>query len=156
MGARPCEKPLTSNSRPPAEMRYNQRMTVAAAASSAISTVAGFPLDSVKSRLQVKRYSGVLDCVSQTYAQEGIRGFMRGIWVPLGTITVVRTLSFSIYSGTKNVLKGYVEGSPNKWQIAGLGFAGGASSGILISTGSCAFELVKVRCLSSLGYRVRS
>lgn len=31
-----------------------------------------------RSRLQVKRYSSVLDCARRTYAEEGIRGFFRG------------------------------------------------------------------------------
>jgi solute carrier family 25 carnitine/acylcarnitine transporter 20/29 len=38
---------------------FMHRMSVAAAASSLVSTAAGFPLDSVKSRLQVKRYDSI-------------------------------------------------------------------------------------------------
>lgn len=43
------------------------------------------------------RYSSVLDCVARTYSDEGIRGFFRGVWLPLLTITFVRTASFSKY-----------------------------------------------------------
>lgn len=30
-----------------------------------------------------RRYSSVLDCVNKTYSAEGVRGFFRGVWVPL-------------------------------------------------------------------------
>lgn len=34
--------------------------------------------DSVKSRLQVSRYNGVIDCIRKTYKHEGVQGFFRG------------------------------------------------------------------------------
>lgn len=66
---------------------YKHRMTLSALASSLVSTIAGFPLDSVKSRLQVQKYSSVFACVQQTFKEEGIQGFFRGVGVPLVTIT---------------------------------------------------------------------
>jgi hypothetical protein len=54
------------------------RTEVAASASSVLSTVTTFPLDSIKTRMQTYRYSGVLDCVRQTYQTEKLRGFFRG------------------------------------------------------------------------------
>jgi len=49
----------------------------------------------------------------------------------LASISLVRTLSFTIYSNTKEKLRRYINGQPNRLQIAGLGFAGGATSGLL-------------------------
>jgi Mitochondrial carrier protein len=73
----------------------DHRTSVSAASASLVSTLIGFPLDSIKSRLQVRRYSGVLDCFRKTFAEEGARGFFRGVWMPLLTITLVRTTSFT-------------------------------------------------------------
>ncbi|KNZ53742.1 uncharacterized protein VP01_3149g2 [Puccinia sorghi] len=61
-------------------------------------------------------------------------------------ITIVRTLSFTIYNDTKQFLHHrQVVSTPSARDIALSGLAGGAASGFLISVGSCAFELVKIR-----------
>lgn len=81
---------MTSANQLPRELEdavYQNRMTLAALSSSLVSTIAGFPLDSVKSRLQVKKYSSVFDCIKRTFEEEGFRGFFRGVGVPLVTIT---------------------------------------------------------------------
>lgn len=54
------------------------RTEVAASASSVLSTLATFPLDSVKTRMQTYKYSGFVDCVRHTYQTEQLRGFFRG------------------------------------------------------------------------------
>lgn len=54
------------------------RTEVAASMSSALSTAAAFPLDSVKTRMQTYKYSGFIDCVRHTYQTEKLRGFFRG------------------------------------------------------------------------------
>ncbi|GAA5931251.1 hypothetical protein JCM3775_004975 [Rhodotorula graminis] len=125
---------------------YRNRTTLAALTASFTSTIAGFPLDSVKSRLQVKRYSSVLDCARRTYAEEGIRGFFRGVTIPLVTITLVRTASFSIYTWTKGFLEQretFSKGSATSSALTG--FFGGAASGLLLSVGTSAFEYTKIK-----------
>ncbi|GAA5862248.1 hypothetical protein JCM3774_004837 [Rhodotorula dairenensis] len=128
------------------EFIYENRNTVAALVASFCSTIAGFPLDSVKSRLQVKRYSSVLDCARRTYAEEGIRGFFRGVTIPLVTITLVRTTSFSIYTWSKDELlrKRWLTGETVP-STAMAGFLGGAASGLLLSVGTTAFEYTKIK-----------
>lgn len=54
------------------------RTEVAASASSVLSTLATFPLDSVKTRMQTYKYSGFIGCVRHTYETEKLRGFFRG------------------------------------------------------------------------------
>lgn len=54
------------------------RTEVAASASSVLSTMSTFPLDSVKTRMQTYKYAGFVDCVKQTYHTEKLRGFFRG------------------------------------------------------------------------------
>lgn len=61
---------------PPFIKRY--RTEVSASASSVLSTLTAFPLDSVKTRMQTYNYSGFLDCVKHTYQTEQLRGFFRG------------------------------------------------------------------------------
>ena len=51
---------------------------IAAGTSSVLSTLATFPLDSVKTRMQTYQYKGVRDCVRHTYKTEHLRGFFRG------------------------------------------------------------------------------
>ncbi|KAH9454137.1 hypothetical protein Pst134EA_013224 [Puccinia striiformis f. sp. tritici] len=128
------------------KLLYNNRTSVSAAISSLLATMTAFPLDSIKSRLQVNKYDSVMDCVKKTYVEEGPKGFYRGIAIPMFTITIVRTLSFTIYNDTKHLLhQRQMVASSSVRDIALSGLAGGMSSGFLISVGSCAFELVKIR-----------
>lgn len=43
----------------------------------------GFPLDSVKTRLQTYKYNGNWHCIVDTYKNEGIIGFYRGMSIKL-------------------------------------------------------------------------
>ncbi|KAA1072360.1 hypothetical protein PGT21_033165 [Puccinia graminis f. sp. tritici] len=114
------------------KMLYHHRTSVSAAISSMLATMAAFPLDSIKSRLQVNRYDSVMDCVKKTYVEEGPKGFYRGIAIPMLTITIVRTLSFTIYNDTKQFLhQRQLVSSFSARDIALSGLAGGMSSGFL-------------------------
>ncbi|WFC93727.1 hypothetical protein MBRA1_000349 [Malassezia brasiliensis] len=114
---------------------------------SLVSTLASFPFDSIKSRLQVKDYPSAWACARAVVREEGVRGLFRGASIPLITITFVRTSSFSIYTGTKNWLDAHVvpnDGS-KLWRTGLYGALGGMTSGTVISCGSAPFELVKVQ-----------
>ncbi|WFD36020.1 hypothetical protein MCUN1_002891 [Malassezia cuniculi] len=120
---------------------------VTACPASLISTIASFPFDTIKSRLQVKYYPSAWSCARSIVREEGFGSLFRGVTIPLITITFVRTLSFSIYSATKNLLErcyGSNDGQP-LWRTSLYGFAGGMTSGAIISSGSAPFELVKVQ-----------
>ncbi|GAA5968284.1 hypothetical protein JCM11641_003797 [Rhodosporidiobolus odoratus] len=138
--------PPRLNPSPIAQLLYDNRNTEAALVASFVSTISGFPLDSIKSRLQVKRYSSVLDCARSTYHEEGVRGFFRGVTIPLVTITLVRTASFSIYTKTKEELerKRWLENKTIA-STAASGFLGGAASGLMLSIGTSAFEYTKIK-----------
>ncbi|CAH7685667.1 mitochondrial carrier domain-containing protein [Phakopsora pachyrhizi] len=124
----------------------DNRSSIAAAVSSMLATMAAFPLDSIKARLQVNTYHSVMDCVKKTYKEEGTKGFYRGIAIPMLTITIVRTLSFTIYDETKRSLhRRNLLSSQSPQDVALSGLLGGMLSGLSISVGSCAFELVKIR-----------
>ena len=129
------------------------RVEVAASASSVLSTLTTFPLDSVKTRMQTYRYAGFIDCVKHTYSTEKLRGFFRGVTAPMASITLVRTVSFSIYQRSKYAYCDWVKrkfgvdvmahvsssGSyPNAWSVATFG-AAGATAGSCITVIACKF-----------------
>jgi len=58
----------------------------------------GHPFDTIKVRLQTsKQYSGMVDCIKQTVAKEGVRGLYKGMISPLMGITFVNAVQFSQY-----------------------------------------------------------
>ncbi|KAI1330550.1 mitochondrial carrier protein [Xylariaceae sp. FL0255] len=151
----------TANQSPKEEPRRwikRYRTEVSASSASVLSTVTAFPLDSVKTRMQTYPYNGALHCVKSTYQSEGIRGFFRGVLAPLASVTLVRTISFSIYQKSKYVYSDWmaknigfcpldhvnVNGAyPNLGTIACFG-AAGATAGSGITFIACPFELTKL------------
>ncbi|KAG1877971.1 hypothetical protein DFJ58DRAFT_712609 [Suillus subalutaceus] len=120
---------------------------VCALSASYISTFVGYPLDSLKSRLQTtKTRMPVLKLAGIVYREEGVTGFYRGLWIPLVTISFVRAASFTIYSSTKEYCRKNNYFTGDRASDAALaGGLSGALSGSLISFTSAPFELVKVR-----------
>ncbi|CAK5264612.1 unnamed protein product [Mycena citricolor] len=125
----------------------NNKAVVCALSASYISTFAGYPLDSLKSRLQTQRVPiSVPKLAALVYREEGITGFYRGLWIPLLTISFVRAASFTIYTETKEYFRvNHYLDRDRILDAALAGGIGGAMSGSLISFGSAPFELVKVR-----------
>src|ERR1044071_8365064 len=70
--------PQSGGQERPKRLAYQYRTEIAASASSVLSTLAAFPLDSVKTRMQTYQYNGVIDCMQHTYRTENLRGFFRG------------------------------------------------------------------------------
>jgi len=127
-------------------LRQNKAV-VCALAASYVSTFAGYPLDSLKSRLQTTKTPITIPRLAAiVYREEGIIGFYRGLWIPLMTISFVRAASFTIYSRTREHFRNHEMLNRECALDAGLvGGISGAMSGALISFGSAPFELVKVR-----------
>ncbi|CAM1509154.1 Fc.00g028930.m01.CDS01 [Cosmosporella sp. VM-42] len=134
------------------------RTEIAASSSSVFSTLAAFPLDSVKTRMQTYQYKGFLDCVRHTYHTEKLGGFFRGVMAPMASITLVRTVSFSIYQRAKYSYAAWVKRNsgfdiiahvnragtyPNLYTI-GCSGAAGATAGSVITFLACPFELTKL------------
>jgi len=129
------------------EKLKKNKPVVSAITASLVSTLAGYPLDSLKSRMQASRKKfTVPGLAAHVFREEGIAGFYRGFWIPLVTISFVRAASFTIYNGTKEDLhqRGLLKRARLQ-DVAGSGALGGALAGALISFGSAPFELVKVR-----------
>ncbi|KAI0636735.1 mitochondrial carrier [Trametes polyzona] len=129
------------------ESLKSNKAVVCALSASYISTFAGYPLDSIKSRLQTTRQRISIPRLALTvYQEEGIIGFYRGLWIPLMTISFVRAASFTIYTRTKEYFRDRHWLARNRiFDVSATGGISGALSGSLISFGSAPFELVKVR-----------
>ncbi|RYP52374.1 hypothetical protein DL769_010686 [Monosporascus sp. CRB-8-3] len=149
---------LSTGSEKPRRWIKRYRTELSASSASVLSTVTAFPLDSVKTRLQTYPYNGFVHCVRNTYQSEGLRGFFRGVTAPLASVTLVRTISFSIYQRSKYVYSDWMgkhfgfcplehvnkNGAfPNLGTIACFG-AAGATAGSGITFIACPFELTKL------------
>lgn len=101
--------------------------------------------------MQTYHYTGFFECVQHTYKTEGYQGFTRGLLAPLMSVTLVRTVSFSIYQwsmynyaallkqhlGKDPLLHINTPGNyPNLSTISCFG-AAGATAGSFISMVSC-------------------
>lgn len=165
----PSVAQLTSKDQPQRwAKRY--RTEIAASTSSVLSTFFAFPLDSVKTRMQTYQYQNVTDCIRHTYETERVRGFFRGVVAPLASVTLVRTISFSIYQRTKYVYSDWLKKEfgvdplvhvnthgnyPNLATAACFG-AAGATAGSMITVIACPFELTKLSAQVSVLMAERS
>ncbi|KAF8248297.1 mitochondrial carrier [Wilcoxina mikolae CBS 423.85] len=140
---------------PGQQLAKKYRTEIAASASSCVSTFIAFPLDSVKTRMQAYKFRSFWDCVTQTKQTEGMRGFWRGSLAPLASVTLVRTVSFSIYSKSKQVYASMLRPvlgdnliSPpntlNKPCNPIYWFLAGATAGGAITFIACPFEFTKL------------
>lgn len=122
--------------------------------SSLLSTTAGFPLDSIKTRMQTHPYKNALDCFRHTVQTEGVRGVFRGIAAPLISTSLSRSMTVSIYTKSKPYVgelmpdfelrnisdpeaKKFIKNFP-------VSFLSGLIAGASISLFACPFELTKI------------
>lgn len=96
--------------------------------------------------MQTHHYNSIMSCVKITYAEEGARGFFRGMIPPLVTVSIIKSVSFSIYEGTKRSLIENREFTNDTlfstWKLASVS---GGVSGAFIALLSCPLELVKIQ-----------
>jgi solute carrier family 25 carnitine/acylcarnitine transporter 20/29 len=96
--------------------------------------------------MQTHYYKSIMDCVKVTYVEEGARGFFRGMIPPLVTVSIIKSVSFSIYESTKKSLivnRGYkYDTLPEVLKVSSMS---GGVSGAFIALLSCPLELVKIQ-----------
>ncbi|KAG0231205.1 hypothetical protein BGW41_002233 [Actinomortierella wolfii] len=121
------------------EYLCNEYRTVLAASSAAF--------DSVKTRMQTHPYKSIMDCVRKTYIEEGMGGFFRGMIPPLVTVSIIKSISFSVYEGSKQAVRSnidYLQGQ-NIPSLVGLTFISGGVAGAVVASLSSPLELVKLQ-----------
>ncbi|KAL0088884.1 mitochondrial carrier domain-containing protein [Phycomyces blakesleeanus] len=129
------------------EVLWANRTIIAASSAAVVGVLAGYPFDSVKTRMQTQPYDSISACVRHTYKEEGIRGFFRGIVPPLITVSIIKSVSFSVYEKTKRYCKAnypfFNQDSLGSTFV--LSTTGGVVTGAFIATLSCPFELIKIQ-----------
>ncbi|KAF9351166.1 hypothetical protein BGX34_000753 [Mortierella sp. NVP85] len=89
-----------------------------------------------------------MDCVRKTYAEERLGGFFRGMVPPLITVSIIKSISFSVYEGTKSQVRTLSDGAFHGNTIPsliGLTFISGSVAGTVVAMMSSPLELVKLQ-----------
>ncbi|KAI8596739.1 mitochondrial carrier domain-containing protein [Dissophora ornata] len=103
--------------------------------------------DSVKTRMQTHSYNSIMDCVRKTYAEERLGGFFRGMIPPLITVSIIKSISFSVYEGSKQKIRSKSESLQGNTipSLIGLTFISGSVAGTVVAMMSSPLELVKLQ-----------
>ncbi|RKP01405.1 hypothetical protein CXG81DRAFT_4964, partial [Caulochytrium protostelioides] len=122
------------------------RRAIAATAAALVTVSMGFPLDSIKVRTQAYYYPSMAACIRQTYAQEGVAGFFRGIGPPLLTVSSMKTIAFSVYADAREFCHARLHFARDvNSHLGASAFLGGAVSGVATSFIAAPFEFVKIQ-----------
>ncbi|XP_031722055.1 solute carrier family 25 member 47-A isoform X1 [Anarrhichthys ocellatus] len=111
----------------------------------ACGVAVGYPLDTVKVRIQTQRqFTGIWQCVAATFSKEGVHGFFKGMTLPLITISMTSSVVFGTYRNCLHCLSqarraGY--GPNTKLDIFLSGMMAGVAQTSVMSPG----DIVKVR-----------
>ncbi|CAF3070841.1 unnamed protein product [Rotaria socialis] len=105
-------------------------------------TIAGYPFDTVKVRLQTQTlshrlYSGSLDCFIKIAKQESVLGFYKGMSSPMFGVALINGIVFSVQNFSKVLFE-----DPNTY--AALAATGAIAGGVQASICS-PIELIKTR-----------
>ncbi|XP_008316662.1 solute carrier family 25 member 45 isoform X1 [Cynoglossus semilaevis] len=112
--------------------------------SGALGVAVGYPLDTVKVRLQTQSvYKGIFHCVAKTYRHEGFHGFFKGMAFPVMTTGVINSILFGSYSYALHYLTQGWDKSKKASNAQVL--AAGCFSGLMQVFASLPTDLVKVR-----------
>uniref|UniRef100_A0A3B5LK56 Solute carrier family 25 member 47 n=1 Tax=Xiphophorus couchianus TaxID=32473 RepID=A0A3B5LK56_9TELE len=118
---------------------------VSGSVAGACGVTVGFPLDTVKVRIQTqKEFTGVYQCVLETISKEGVHGFFKGMSIPLTTVSLTSSVVFGTYRNCLQCMKQArgADWSPNtKLEIFLAGMVGGVAQISVMSPG----DIVKVR-----------
>ncbi|XP_053553430.1 solute carrier family 25 member 47 isoform X2 [Bombina bombina] len=119
---------------------------IAGALGGACGVMVGYPLDTVKVRIQTQRnYNGIWHCIYSTYKVERLSGFFKGMSVPISTVSVSSSIVFGMYRNCLyNLCKlkyGTTKVKPSKFDIFLSGYAAGAAQALVSSPA----DMAKVR-----------
>ncbi|EGG13508.1 mitochondrial substrate carrier family protein [Cavenderia fasciculata] len=92
--------------------------------------VTGHPLDTIKVRLQTQPvgaplYSGTMDCLKKTIAQEGFGGLYKGVTSPLVGLCLMNAVMFFSYGQAKKAIQGDSKEELSVEQLAKAGAIAG-------------------------------
>ncbi|XP_072545962.1 solute carrier family 25 member 47-B isoform X2 [Salminus brasiliensis] len=119
---------------------------IAGSVGGAFGVAVGYPLDTIKVRIQTQRkFIGVWQCIHTTCRKEGVSGFYKGMSMPMTTVSVSSSVVFGTYRNTLHLfhqLRFKSEDAPStKLDIFLAGLAGGIAQVSVLSPA----DIVKVR-----------
>ncbi|KAM5129917.1 solute carrier family 25 member 47 [Mantella aurantiaca] len=119
---------------------------IAGAVGGACGVMVGYPLDTVKVRIQTQtNYRGIWHCIHSTYRAEKVAGFFRGMSMPISTVSVSSSIVFGVHRKCLRALckARYATPTvkPSKLDIFISGYAAGAVQ-VLVSSPA---DMAKVR-----------
>lgn len=126
------------------------KATILAYGSSFMSTTIGFPMDTIKTRVQTyPEFKGYIDCATKTFKLEGIRGFFRGIWAPLISTSLSKSINVSLFTQIKPFCHGMLFENDNDGvhpiiRNIPVCFLSGIFAGTGVSLFASPFEFTKV------------
>eukprot|EP00038_Savillea_parva_P019172 m.26681 g.26681 ORF g.26681 m.26681 type:complete len:298 (-) comp4337_c0_seq1:1899-2792(-) len=136
---------------PKSEIPLSKKI-IAGGSSGAIASFICVPCDLMKVRLQVdgmvtgsvRKYSGMMDCMRQIYAEKGITGMWRGSGPTIGRATVLAAVEMSSYDEIKQQLlsRDLIED-----KTASGVFVCAVASGFFCAVFSSPFDVVKSRVM---------
>jgi len=149
----PCRETLEVESAKSGEMALGgglegaRNEAVAGCVAGVLGTLLGYPLDSLKTRMQAGAGQSLVPLARRIYGEEGFWGFYRGVASPLAALTILNTLNFSTYATLR---KQFGVGDI----LAGQGFdyrvpMAAACVGPLSSLISTPFELIKTQMVQA-------
>jgi solute carrier family 25 uncoupling protein 27 len=117
--------------------------------SGGLAALSTTPLDVVKVRLANnvgRQYSGMVDCLSQAYSREGLKGFYKGSSPNTLRAVVVTGVELGVFDLTKDLLVtlGLSDSSLTNWLISS------ANTGVVVSVCISPIEVVRSRYMNVL------
>ncbi|KAK1160695.1 solute carrier family 25 member 47-like isoform X1 [Acipenser oxyrinchus oxyrinchus] len=112
----------------------------------ALGVFVGYPLDTVKVRLQTQRhYKGLWHCVHSIYKTERLSGFFKGVSMPVSTVSVSSSVAFGTYRNCLQCIQqcryGSGDARPAHLDFFLSGLAAGSAQVVVMSPA----DVVKVR-----------
>jgi len=99
-----------------------------------VAIVVCHPLDTIRVRLQTsQKFSGALDCATQTVRNEGALALYKGMAVPLMAQAVYKAVMFGAYNGSQTLLKNFLKqpgGTTPVLAVHHLFVCGGVAGGV--------------------------
>ncbi|XP_066197958.1 solute carrier family 25 member 48 isoform X3 [Saccopteryx leptura] len=100
-----CSRKLREPRRGSPELPICLQVKIHGAWSGAASVIVGYPLDTVKTRLQAGvGYGNTLSCIRMVYRKESVFGFFKGMSFPLASVAVYNSVVFGVFSNTQRFL----------------------------------------------------
>nr|XP_035117388.1 solute carrier family 25 member 47 isoform X2 [Callithrix jacchus] len=130
---------------------------VAGAIGGICGVAVGYPLDTVKVRIQTEpKYTGIWHCIRDTYRQERVWGFYRGLSLPVCTVSLVSSVSFGTYRHCLAHICRLRYGSPDAKPAKADITLSGCASGLVRVFLTSPTEVAKIRLQTQTQTRTRT